>query len=66
MTVMPLGWVSRHDIAEFYKLPLEEKMKHKMRASDVEGYGLSDMTQPGYLPRISWVVPPSEVLLYYP
>ena len=31
----------KSEITEFYKLPLEEKMKYKMRAGDVEGYGLS-------------------------
>ena len=31
----------RSEIEEFYKLPLEERMKYKMRPGDVEGYGLS-------------------------
>lgn len=28
-----------HEIEEFFKLPLEEKMKFKVRPGDVEGYG---------------------------
>ncbi|RVW71258.1 Protein SRG1 [Vitis vinifera] len=31
----------KSEIGEFYKLPLEERMKYKMRPGDVEGYGLS-------------------------
>ncbi|KAK6232441.1 hypothetical protein SCA6_002514 [Theobroma cacao] len=29
----------KHEVEEFYRLPLEEKMKYKMRAGDWEGYG---------------------------
>ncbi|KAK6264538.1 hypothetical protein SCA6_019972 [Theobroma cacao] len=29
----------KHELEEFYKLPLEEKMKYKMRPGEVEGYG---------------------------
>ncbi|XP_059596416.1 oxoglutarate-dependent flavonoid 7-O-demethylase 1 [Vitis vinifera] len=29
----------KSEIGEFYKLPLEERMKYKMRPGDVEGYG---------------------------
>ncbi|KAF5752516.1 hypothetical protein HS088_TW01G00431 [Tripterygium wilfordii] len=29
----------RYEIEEFYKLPVEEKMKYKIRPGDVEGYG---------------------------
>ncbi|EOY09844.1 Senescence-related gene 1 [Theobroma cacao] len=29
----------KHEVEEFYWLPLEEKMKYKMRAGDWEGYG---------------------------
>jgi isopenicillin N synthase-like dioxygenase len=28
-----------HEIEEFFKLPLEEKMKFKVRPGDAEGYG---------------------------
>ena len=31
----------KSEIGEFYKLPLEERMKYKMRPGYVEGYGLS-------------------------
>ncbi|XP_050231089.1 oxoglutarate-dependent flavonoid 7-O-demethylase 1-like [Mercurialis annua] len=33
------------EIEEFYKLPLEEKMKYKIRAGDFEGYGATERTQ---------------------
>lgn len=29
----------KFEIEEFFKLPLEEKMKYKVRPGDVEGYG---------------------------
>ncbi|XP_059623128.1 oxoglutarate-dependent flavonoid 7-O-demethylase 1-like [Cornus florida] len=29
----------KYEIQEFYKLPMEEKMKYKLRPGDVEGYG---------------------------
>lgn len=29
----------KHEIEEFFKLPLEEKMKYKIRPGEVEGYG---------------------------
>ncbi|KAA8519577.1 hypothetical protein F0562_013799 [Nyssa sinensis] len=29
----------KYEIEEFYKLPLEEKMRYKLRPGDVEGYG---------------------------
>ncbi|KAL5774128.1 hypothetical protein ACOSP7_011685 [Xanthoceras sorbifolium] len=29
----------KHEIQEFYKLPIEEKMKYKIKTGDVEGYG---------------------------
>jgi isopenicillin N synthase-like dioxygenase len=29
----------KHEIEEFFKLPVEEKMKYKVRPGDVEGYG---------------------------
>ena len=28
-----------HEIEAFFKLPIEEKLKYKIRAGDVEGYG---------------------------
>ncbi|RVX10816.1 Codeine O-demethylase [Vitis vinifera] len=31
----------KSEIGEFYKLPLEERIKYKMRPGDFEGYGLS-------------------------
>ena len=31
----------KSEIGEFYKLPLEDKMKYKVRPGSVEGYGLS-------------------------
>ena len=30
----------KSEIGEFYKLPLEERMKYKMMPGDIEGYGL--------------------------
>lgn len=29
----------KHDMLEFYELPMEEKMKYKIKPGDVEGYG---------------------------
>lgn len=29
----------KHEIEEFFKLPLEEKMKYQVRPGEVEGYG---------------------------
>lgn len=29
----------KYEIEEFYKLPLEEKMKYSIRTGEVEGYG---------------------------
>ncbi|GMY37810.1 protein srg1 [Fagus crenata] len=29
----------KHEIEEFFKLPLEEKMKYKKRPGDIDGYG---------------------------
>ena len=29
----------KHEVEEFYKLPLEEKMKYKIREGELEGYG---------------------------
>ncbi|KAH9797565.1 protein SRG1 [Citrus sinensis] len=29
----------KHDMLEFYELPMEEKMKYKIKPDDVEGYG---------------------------
>ena len=29
----------KHEVEEFYRLPLEEKMKYKIREGEFEGYG---------------------------
>ncbi|XP_052179374.1 protein SRG1-like [Diospyros lotus] len=42
----------KHEIVEFYKLPVEEKMRYKTRPGDVEGYGQTKVIQEGQ--KVDW------------
>ncbi|GLT50582.1 hypothetical protein SLA2020_241240 [Shorea laevis] len=44
----------KHEMEGFFKLPLEEKMKYKIRTGEVEGYG--SVARPGIIPegKLDW------------
>ncbi|XAR66639.1 Codeine 3-O-demethylase [Bertholletia excelsa] len=42
----------KSDIVEFYKLPLEEKMRYKLRPGEVEGYGQTIIVEEGQ--KVDW------------
>ncbi|KAL0398393.1 UNVERIFIED_CONTAM: protein SRG1 [Sesamum radiatum] len=42
----------KYEIQEFYKLPLEERLRYKIRPGDVEGYGQTVILTPGQ--KVDW------------